>query len=173
MVPYDKGIANWRETKRVLIRIAVLMGDVAAVALAYGFAYLVRFRCGPFLQSFPVTKGFPDVSDYVKAAPVVFFMWALSISWQGAYRRVQLPALDDGIRLFRAAIMGMLLAMSAMFLYRDVSFSRLVFVLGGCFGFAFVYFYRQMLKIAYVARVQRNKRPKRVLVLGNGYLAAS
>lgn len=172
-VPYGIGIANWKDSKRLFVRALVLVGDISMVGAGYLIAFAIRFFYVPFIQSFPVTKGFPDVTDYLKIAPVVMFMWALAISWQGAYRRIQMPALDDGIRLFRAAIMGTLLAMSSMFLYRDTSYSRLVFTLGGILGFGFVYSYRQILKIAYVSWVQRNRRPRRVLVVGDGYLAAS
>lgn len=172
-VPYHLGISQWKESKYFLTRALVLLGDVSAAALAYSLAYLIRFHADTFVSVFPVTKGVPAFSAYVKAGPIILFMWALSISWQGAYKRIHLPALDDAIRVFRAAVMGTLLAMSAMFLYRDVSYSRVVFLLGGAFGYGFVYAYRQLLKITYISWVQRNRKPKRVLVLGEGYLAES
>ena len=172
-VPYSVGIAHWKESKRLMLRLFVALGDVTMVGLAYATAFLLRFHCPAFIHAFPITKGVPSPVDYLTAAPVILFMWVLAISWQGCYRRIHLPALDDGIRLFRAAVMGTLLAMSSMFLYREASFSRIVFVSGGLFGYGLVYFYRQMLKIAYVYRVQWNKKPKRVLILGEGYLASS
>jgi hypothetical protein len=51
-----------------------------------------------------------------------------------------MAALDDLVRLFRVSLMGTLLAMSAMFLYRSSSFSRLVFLIGGGFGYFFPVF---------------------------------
>ncbi len=172
-VRYDAGIANWKESRELFQRFCVLLGDMASVTCAYTLGFALRFFYDPFLSSFPVTKGFPDFSDYLNAGPVILFMWALCISWQGGYRRVHVAAIDDGIRLLRAAFLGTLLAMSSMFLYRDVSYSRLVFVLGGAFGFGFVYLYRQIVKLGYLFWVQSNRRPKRVLVVGDGYLAAS
>jgi exopolysaccharide biosynthesis polyprenyl glycosylphosphotransferase len=151
----------------------VLLGDVLVVFLSYAAAYSVRFFALSFVNQFPVTKGIPPVGDYMLAAPIVMFMWALALSWQNAYKRVHMPALDDGIRIFRAAVMGTILSMSAMFLYRDASFSRLVFLLGGVISYASVYGYRQIVKLGYIAWVQRNKRPKRVLILGSGYLSTS
>lgn len=173
MIAYDVGMAGWRDARRIFIRMLILLGDMAVVCAAYLLAYKIRFEYVPFLQSFPAIKGIPSIAVYLKATPVVLFMWSLAISWQGCYRRVQLPALDDGIRILRGAMMGMLLSMSAMFLYRDATFSRLVFMLGGIIGYFFVYFYRQLLKLGYVIWVQRNKRPKRVLILGGGYLSTS
>jgi len=151
----------------------VLLGDMLVVLGSYSIAYLLRFFVHSFVEAFPVTKGIPPVTDYMLTAPVVMFMWALALSWQGAYKRVHLSALDDGIRIFRAAMMGTLLSMSAMFLYRDASFSRLVFLLGGGISYLGIYAYRQLVKVGYIAWVQSNKRPKRVLILGSGYLSTS
>jgi exopolysaccharide biosynthesis polyprenyl glycosylphosphotransferase len=172
-VSYDTGIAGWKDARRVFLRCLVLIGDMLVVLAAYSVAYALRFFAPSFVNAFPVTKGFPPASEYLPAAPVVMFMWALALSWQGAYKRVHLPALDDGIRIFRAAVMGTLLSMSAMFLYRDASFSRLVFILGGGCAYLGVYGYRQLVKMGYISWVQRNKRPKRVLILGSGYLSSS
>ncbi len=172
-IPYDVGIANWRDGRRIFLRFLVMIGDILAVAIAYSLAFHIRFFSETFLAHVPITKGIPSAGDYLLAAPVILFMWALSLSWQNCYRRVHLQALDDGIRLFRAACMGTLLAMSSMFLYRDVSYSRVVFVMGGAIGYLTVYSYRQLLKLSYVAWVQRNKKPRRVLILGDGYLVNS
>jgi len=126
-VPYDTGLRNWSQTRRILLRVPVLLGDLLMVALAYAAGWLLRFCYPPFVNAFPITKGVPSPFDYVDAAPIILFMWASAMHWQGGYRVIQMQALDDGIRIFRAAVMGCLLSMSAMFLYRDISYSRLVF----------------------------------------------
>jgi exopolysaccharide biosynthesis polyprenyl glycosylphosphotransferase len=72
----------------------------------------------------------------------------------------------------RSKIAGFL-AMSAMFLYRQSSFSRLVFVIGGFLSYGGLYFFREFLKFSYVSWIKRNKRPKRILLLGNSYLSVS
>jgi exopolysaccharide biosynthesis polyprenyl glycosylphosphotransferase len=172
-VSYDTGIAGWTDARRILSRFLVLCGDLMVVFAAYVVAFAVRFGSETFLSVFPATKGVPHLHEYALAAPIVLFMWAFALSRQGSYKRIHLPALDDGIRLFRVALMGTVFSMSAMFLYRDVSFSRLVFFLGGVLAFAGLYAYRQVLKIAYISWVQSNKRPKRVLIMGSGYLATS
>jgi hypothetical protein len=77
-VAYGVGIANWRDGRRVAIRLMVLLGDITAVTIAYACAFLIRFHYVPFINSFPVTKGMPAITDYLKAAPVILFMWALS-----------------------------------------------------------------------------------------------
>lgn len=167
------GFSHTKDLKRITIRLFVIAGDALAVWLAYAIAYLVRFFSESFVSHIPVIKGIPEPSIYLKAAPVIIFMWFLALYWEDAYKRIQMPALDEGIRVLRATMVGTLLSMSAMFLYRESSFSRVVFVLGGFFGFFLVYLFRQLIKTGYVVWVQRNKRPRKVLVVGKGRLALS
>lgn len=172
-IPYNTGITGWRDAKRLSIRVPVILGDALMIMLAYSLAFLIRFESNSFIYIFPVTKGYPSPEIYVRTYPVVVIMWVMAISWQGCYRRIQIPALDDIIRLFRGSIVGTFLAMSAMFLYRESSYSRLVFILGGGITWMFLSVYRGFIKVSYVYWVQRNKRPRRVLVLGKGYLSKS
>jgi exopolysaccharide biosynthesis polyprenyl glycosylphosphotransferase len=149
------------------------MGDAACVALAYSAAYAIRFHFEPFLTAFPAEKGVPPFLLYVKAAPVVVFMWILALSWDDCYVRISLAALDEFIRIFRVSFAGTLLSMSAMFLYRESSYSRLVFAFGGFSAFLTLYLYRQALKAGYIYWIQSRGRPHRVLIIGEGYLSRS
>ena len=173
MIPYDTGIAGWNDLRRIFIRFLVMLGDATVIVCAYTAAFAVRFYFRPFLDSFPVTKGVPDFLVYLKAMPVIVFMWVVVLSWDSCYVRVNLPALDDMIRLLRVAIGGTVLSMSAMFLYRESSFSRLVFAFGGGFSYFLLYIYRQSLKAGYLAWVQGRGRSHRVLIVGDSYLSRS
>jgi exopolysaccharide biosynthesis polyprenyl glycosylphosphotransferase len=173
MIPYDTGIAGWNDLRRIFIRFLVMTGDAVVVMVAYGAAFAIRFYFRPFLAEFPATKGIPEFIVYLKAAPVIVFMWVLVLSWDNCYARVNLPALDDLIRLFRVSIGGTVLSMSAMFLYRESSFSRLVFSIGGTSAYFLLYMYRQALKAGYLTWIQGQRRPHRVLVIGDSYLSRS
>lgn len=173
MIPYDTGIAGWNDVRRLLIRVMVMLGDSLAVALAYLAAFCLRFYFPPLVEAFPVTKGIPAFSVYLSASPVVMFMWVIAMSWGNCYRRITLSALDDLIRVFRVSIGGTLLAMSAMFLYRESSFSRVVFALGGLIAFFAIYGFRQALKASYLVWIQRQGRAHRVLIVGESYLTQS
>jgi hypothetical protein len=148
MIRYDTGIAGWNDARRVFFRFLVMLGDAAIVAFAYGAAYLIRFYFPPFLEQFPAEKGIPEFVLYLKAGPVILFMWVLMLSFGDAYARINLPALDDLIRFFRIAMGATVLSMSAMFLYREISYSRLVFALGGAGAGLLLYLYREALKTA-------------------------
>ncbi|OVE76857.1 hypothetical protein BVX98_04110 [bacterium F11] len=171
MSDYYRGLPGWKEFKSVMNRFLVCVGDMMAVSGAYLLAYYIRFYFDPVVTFFPVTKGFPPLSDYLKAGPLVLLVWIISLMQLGTYRRINYPALDEFIRLFRVSFIGAMLSMSAMFLYRESSYSRLVFILGGGLSWFFVFFHREILKITYLFWVRKNRRPQRVLILGNGYLS--
>jgi len=173
MVSYQQGSPNWREWKYFIFRAVVLLGDVFLIASAYLSAYAIRFHGDIFLSVFPVEKGIPSIKIYFTAAPVVLFMWVLALLWVGTYKRLNLGALDEIFRLIQGSFIGTFLAMSAMFLYRDYSYSRLVFVMGGVLSLLLIYGWRQFLKGGYLFWIRRNRIPHRVLILGNGYLSTA
>ncbi len=170
---YRKGLSLWETHKFIISRLLIISGDMLCVACAYAFAYSLRFYNGAFLAHYPAYKGIPPVWDYVQASPIILFLWVLALSWTGAYRRINLPAIDEGLRVFRGFLVGTIMSMSAMFLYRDKSFSRIVFILGGAFSGILLISYRESLKTVYLFWARRNRHPRRVLVLGDGYLSAS
>ena len=173
MIPYKQGLPGWKDITRLFYRICVLGGDLTSVSIGYTLAYFFRFYSDSFMLFFPVTKGFPPFIDYLKASPVIFFMWIIAIGWIGGYRRINYPAIDEALRMFRASVLGTILAMSAMFLYRESEFSRLVFLLGGVCSGCLIYTLRQIIKILYVIWIRRTRKPLRVLIVGNGYLSVS
>src|SRR5262245_38764085 len=95
MIPYDTGIAGWSDVRRILLRLLVMLGDAFCVIAAYTAAFYIRFYAEPFLISFPAVKGIPSFFLYVRALPVILFMWILVLSWDDAYSRFSLPALDE------------------------------------------------------------------------------
>ncbi|MCB4755506.1 MAG: sugar transferase [Elusimicrobia bacterium] len=171
MIPYRLGLSNTQTLKFIFSRAVILMGDVFVVAMAYFLAYGFRFYFQPFTDVFPAVKGVPPLSIYLKASPLVLALWPLALSWQGAYRRINLPAIDDALRITRGSIIATLLSMSAMFLYREDSYSRIVFFLGGLFSGFLLFVVRELIKTGYLVWIRRQGRPYRVLILGDGYLS--
>jgi FlaA1/EpsC-like NDP-sugar epimerase len=172
-IPYHTNLSPWKHYEDVPSRLLIAMGDVLVVGAAYWASYYVRFFYDPFLAAFPIIKGIPNFGIYLEALPLILVCWAFSILWQGAYRRLQIPATDELIRFIRISIVGILLSMSSMFLYRDNSYSRLVFILGGTFGLVGLFLFRQTIKILYLSWVRSTRRPRRVLVVGSGHLSTS
>lgn len=164
---------KWADYRKIIRVSLVMLIDLIIVGFSYYAAFLFRFYFEPFLNIIPVTKGYPSLEIYLPALPVILFMWALAINSQGAYRRINIQALDELIRVVRLTMVATILSMSAMFLYHEATFSRLVFVLGGLIGGLAFYVERQLLKIAYIISVRRSGKPSRVLIVGANRLSTS
>lgn len=173
MSSYHRGLSLKNDAQALLLRFLVLFGDVLFVCLSYGLAYDIRFYFDPFIESFPPLKGVPGFSIYLMAFPIIVLSWVLALSWLHGYRLIRYSAIDEIIRIGKVALLATVLSMSAMFLYRENSYSRLVFLLGGGLSAIFLYVYRELLKLGYVFWVRRTGRPQRVLIIGNGYLSHS
>lgn len=171
MAQYYRGLPAWKDARPIFFRVLIMLGDVAVVALSYSFGYWMRFNFDPFLTVLPVTKGIPEFAEYLLAFPVIQFMWVLSLSWNDCYQRVSMPALDDAIRIIRSSFLGTVLAMSAMFLYRDISYSRVVFVIGGVVSCVSLVLWREILKNGYLNWIRATRRPYRVMIIGSGRLS--
>jgi hypothetical protein len=57
-VPYSVGIANWKDSRRYVMRILVLLGDVTVVGLAYTVAFILCFHSTAFQEASPVYSRF-------------------------------------------------------------------------------------------------------------------
>jgi exopolysaccharide biosynthesis polyprenyl glycosylphosphotransferase len=173
MTKYHAGLPAWNDARPIFYRLLIILGDAAVIFLCYASAYFIRFHNQEFIRLFPIVKGVPSPELYWVVWPLVACFWILALSWQGAYNRINMPALDEAIRIIRGSFLGTLLAMSTLFLYRESSFSRVVFLLGGVISCIGIYIWREILKISYVTYVRAFGRPRRVLIVGEGYLANS
>ncbi len=172
-VPYHTNLSPWKHYESFPYRLLILVVDALVIWGTYAGAYYLRFYYAPFHDAFPIVKGIPGFDIYLEALPLILACWLVSILWQGGYSRVQLPATDELIRFLRIGLVSVLLSMSAMFLYRDNSYSRLVFVMGGALGLMGLFVWRQIMKVIYLLWVRASRRPRRVLVVGTGYLSTS
>ncbi|MCB4757459.1 MAG: sugar transferase [Elusimicrobia bacterium] len=152
-------------------RLFALILDSLCVAVAYLAAFEIRFESKLFLGFFPIIRGYPLLKDYLIAGPLLLIVWFLALSWVGGYKRINLPALDEAWRLVKGAFLGTVLSMSAMFLYRESSFSRLVFVMGGILAFILIFSTREVVKLGYIFWVRRRGQARRVLILGQSRLS--
>lgn len=103
--------------------------DAVAVFLAVVAAYWLRFH-SPLTELIPVTKGFPPFHTYLAfAAFLVVVMTGLFSVFRTYRSRFFSNFSQDLGVIFRVCFLGILFAMSGAFLYREVSYSRVVFAL--------------------------------------------
>jgi exopolysaccharide biosynthesis polyprenyl glycosylphosphotransferase len=106
-----------------------LIFDAISIELAIAFSYWLRFY-SPLTKMIPVTKGIPGFSLYVGFSIFLIAGYlALFIAFSSYRTRIFTTFSQDIPVILKVSILGILLAMSGAFLYRDFSFSRLVFAL--------------------------------------------
>ncbi len=159
--------------RRLIYRTVLLGIDLACVFFALKLAYLTRFEWGPLARLVPPTKGVipPELYVPLHAASVVVWMAVFAIN--GFYQRINLPFLDEGLRIAKGVFWGWVLTLAGGFLYRGTDYSRLVSGLSGLYVFGSVFAARELAKFSYARWIARWGSPHRVLVLGRGRLSAS
>jgi exopolysaccharide biosynthesis polyprenyl glycosylphosphotransferase len=98
--------------------------DATLVVVALRLSYWLRFESG----FFAAPKGTPPLEVYLPAFGFMLVILLLSLHTFGLYRsRSERPLAGELLQAFKAVTAGAVLGMAATFLYRDVSFSRLLF----------------------------------------------
>jgi exopolysaccharide biosynthesis polyprenyl glycosylphosphotransferase len=159
--------------RRILYRTLLVPGDAALVALAVHLSFWIRFHWEPFVELFPVTKGTPALELYRELQWVAAVIWLVTFLLMGFYQRINLPTLDEVLRLARGAVVGWIVLLAAKFLYRGAEYSRLVLAMSGVLTFLFVLSFRELAKFLYRQLAERWWEPHAVLILGSGRMSKS
>ncbi|MCK4546084.1 MAG: undecaprenyl-phosphate glucose phosphotransferase [Candidatus Eisenbacteria sp.] len=115
------------QAKRSAIVLAWLpfLVDAGLIALAIRLSYWLRFESS--LLATP--KGTPPLEVHLPAFGFMFIVLLLSLHGFGLYRSRSGRAIRrELLEAFEAVTVGAVVGMAAAFLYRDVSFSRLLFL---------------------------------------------
>lgn len=160
-------------SRLVFNRLLLLMVDFVCVVAALKMAYAVRFHWEWGVRFAPAGKvAIPEHLYFpLQTASVMIWMAVFVIS--GFYRQVNLPFLDDILRVAKGVFWGWVLVVAGGFLYRGTDYSRIVSVLSGVFLFLFVLTSRQAARFFYQRIFLKWAGRHRVLVLGKGRLCAS
>jgi exopolysaccharide biosynthesis polyprenyl glycosylphosphotransferase len=161
------------KTRRILYRTVLLAGDVALVSLCQPLAYLTRFYWDPFVAIFPITKGLPPVELYWPLQWMAVGVWLAAFIANGFYERVNLPTLDEILRVARGVVLGWVILLAGTFLYRGTEFSRLVMLLSACYTFVAVLLFREIVKWLYAHLAVNWWEPHTVLIMGSGRMSKS
>lgn len=148
-----------------------MASDLFVVSLAWLLSYVLRFDTGLF----PVEKGVPPFSDYLKMLIFVWPIWAFVYRRSGLYRPMRgVRRLRETWMVIQANSLGVLLLLALTYLFREksVPFSRLVFLV---FWFLTTYlsvFARMLVRDILRAMRKRGFNLRYVLIVGAGDLAA-
>ncbi len=101
----------------------MLVVDIGVIIFSWLFSYYLRFNSGLF----PIPKGVPELSYYLRATPIIILIWAVSLQVGGLYQQMRSDSrFHEYFRIFRTATISLLLMVAAMFFYRGFEYSRLM-----------------------------------------------
>ncbi len=122
----EKGIYK----RNLLVPFLKLLIDVLMIEAAVLLSYYLRFY-SPLTNWFPVANDYyPPLSGYLWFSLIIVGIFVFLFSSARAYRSRFFSTFSQDLPLiFRTCFIGLLLAMSAAFMYRGFSYSRLVFLL--------------------------------------------
>ena len=122
----DKGIYR----RNLFVPFLKIVFDAISIELAIILAYVIRFNSS-FIKIFPVPQGIiPPFTNYLYFSFLIIVIFIFLFSIANSYRsRFYTTFSEDIPDILKTCFMAILLAMSMAFLYRDFSYSRLVFLL--------------------------------------------
>jgi exopolysaccharide biosynthesis polyprenyl glycosylphosphotransferase len=115
--------------RNLIVPFTKMLFDAFSIELAIYFAYWLRFY-SPLTAIFPITKGIPYFLQYFYFSIFLVIGYLILFAASASYRSKIFTTFSQDIPvILKVSFLGILLAMSGAFLYREFSFSRLVFVL--------------------------------------------
>ncbi len=156
--------------KKAPLTMAVLslLSDWLSVVFAVSAAFWIRFGSGWFASP----EGIPPFEKYLPGIVIVASGWSVLFGFLGLYDpRKGLNRTDEALLLLKGTLLGSLFTMSAGFLYRGVSYSRIFLFLAIPLAFVTLLFSRQAVRAFRTWIRRRGYDVQRVLLVGGGRLA--
>jgi Undecaprenyl-phosphate glucose phosphotransferase len=157
--------------KRQFFEVIFVVTDLLVIALAWVFAYWIRFEA----DIIAVEKGVPPFENYFSALLIVWLIWV------AVFRRVGLYKPMRGIRrtrelwlLLHGNSLAILLFMAVIYLFREksVPFSRLVFVYFWVLVTLFTIVQRSFLRFLLREIRRQGYNLRYMLLVGGGQVAS-
>ena len=120
-------MANYNRT--LILPLLKVFLDLITVETAIALAFYLRFY-SPLTAVIPVTKGIPALMPYLYFSLIILAIFVVTLAVFQSYRpHLHFSFSQEVIIIFKSCILGILIAMSAAFWYRDATYSRAVFLL--------------------------------------------
>lgn len=149
-----------------LFSTALIVGDFTLTIAAFITAFWLRFHSGLFSA-----QTIPDFESYYIVALVAGPLCLVMFSFAGVYQPRRIESIFSDVLPILGATVGVMIALSAFtFYYREVSFSRLTFLVFGVVFFLFTATERVLIRVALRSLRRRGFNVKRLLVVGAGHL---
>lgn len=141
--------------------------DAVLLTLSFSCAFFIRFHS----RFFSVTLGIPDFGSYARVFPAATFVLLLVFKSMGLYAKKELGKKIQTFQMIKAASLGMFVLMSMSFIYREVSYSRLLLLIAWFLSISWIvlerFFLERLRNRVYLSlRLHKN-----FLILGTGECA--
>ncbi len=146
-------------------KLVLILGDLLLTALAFYLAYWLRFESGIWRATHT------DLTQYLIVLGCILPLWPGLFSFFRLYisRRHQ-SIFADFLPLLYSISTGVIFVSAFTFFYREISYSRLTFLLFGGLNFAFLFSERIVLRVILRTMRKRGYNLRRVLIIGAGEL---
>jgi exopolysaccharide biosynthesis polyprenyl glycosylphosphotransferase len=125
--PTVPGLRPWlRHAVRTVLHIVL---DGAAVALAYGVAYLIRFHWDFWTSQFPVIGVTPDWALYERILYAVVPLWLAIFFYSSRLYSGWLGSADRFLQIVKGAALGAGATMISTYIYQRLQYSRMMLLL--------------------------------------------
>lgn len=165
--------ARTSRTGDFLITLVTICIDILAIETAFLISYWLRFDTLLFDQFGWTEADAPPFRTYFLGSLVVIVVWLMLFQSRRMYSpRRSVSLADELFAIIRVVSLGMLMIACAAFLYRDFSFSRIVFFI--LWGNAIVLVFAGRAMVLWLERkaYRRGRHLRHAIILGNDLLAA-
>jgi exopolysaccharide biosynthesis polyprenyl glycosylphosphotransferase len=152
-----------------LVRVAI---DAVAIESSFLLSYWIRFRSMLFEHIGFDSVTPPPIDGYLAGSAVMVVVWLLLFRASKVYRpRRRVSLSDELISIIRWGTAGMLILMSAAFLYRGFSYSRTVFALIWVTSIVLILLGRALVASLERKMHRRGRFLRTAVIIGNDALA--
>jgi exopolysaccharide biosynthesis polyprenyl glycosylphosphotransferase len=152
-----------------LVRVAI---DALAIESSFLLSYWIRFRSMLFEYLGFDSVISPPIGGYLAGSAVMVVIWLLLFRASKVYRpRRRVSLSDELISIIRWGTAGMLILMSAAFLYRGFSYSRTVFALIWVTSIVLILLGRALVASLERKMHRRGRFLRTAVIIGNDALA--
>jgi exopolysaccharide biosynthesis polyprenyl glycosylphosphotransferase len=162
-----------RRTTDVAIPLLTVVSDAVAIEGAFLLAYVIRFHTTLLdAVGFP-GEDMPGISAYLQGSLFVVGVWLLLFQSRMMYAsRRNVVLADEFVSVVKVVTLGMLIVMSAGFLYRGFSYSRAVVGLLWVFSTGLVTAGRAAVLALERASYRKGRNLQPAVIIGNDTLAS-
>ncbi|HTY58238.1 MAG TPA: undecaprenyl-phosphate glucose phosphotransferase [Bacteroidota bacterium] len=167
--PQDPAPSRQGDLVIPLMRVAI---DAVAIEGSFLLSYWLRFRSMIFEHLGVPSAPVPPIEGYIAGSVVMVVVWLLLFRASRVYRpRRRVSLSDELISIVRWGTAGMLILMSAAFLYRGFSYSRVVFVLIWLTSIVLILLGRALVASLERKMHRRGRFLRTAVIIGNDALA--